>query len=93
MNLSTESKSSGSASGSRTWFKADYIRLRNVTLAYDVPTKYVTKAKLSNARLYIQASNLWTYSDWFSYDIEYVNTATGIIPQTKNVTFGLQIGF
>ena len=93
MNLSTEAKSSGSAGGNRTWFKADYIRLRNVSLAYNIPVKYASKAKLTNARLYVQAANLWTYSDWFSYDIEYVNTATGIIPQTKNVTFGLQIGF
>ena len=93
MNLSTEAKSSGSAGGNRTWFKADYIRLRNVTLAYDVPVRYLSKARLSNAKVYIQATNLWTYSDWFSYDIEYVGTATGIIPQTKNITFGLQIGF
>ena len=93
MNLLTESKSSGSASGSRNWFKADYIRLRNITLSYDVPASILSKAKLASARFYVQGSNLWTYSDWYSYDIEFVSTATGIIPQTKNVTVGLQLGF
>jgi hypothetical protein len=32
-------------------------------------------------------------SDWFSYDVEFVGTATGIIPQSKNYTIGLQLGF
>ncbi len=89
----TESKGSGPGGGNRTWFKADYIRLRNVTLSYEVPSTWMSKLKLSSARFYVQGSNLWTYSDWFSYDIEFVGTSTGIIPQTKNYTFGLQLGF
>ncbi|MGQ0739338.1 MAG: SusC/RagA family TonB-linked outer membrane protein [Bacteroidota bacterium] len=92
-NLATESKSSGPASGNRTFFKADYVRLRNVTLSYEVKPAWLTKAKLNSARVYLQGTNLITYSDWFSYDIEFVNTATGIIPQTKNITVGVQIGF
>lgn len=92
-NLATEAKSSGPASGDRTWFKADYIRLRNVTLSYDVPSSILNRVKLSSARFYVQGTNLWTYSDWYSYDIEFVNTSTGIIPQTKNITVGLQLGF
>lgn len=91
-NLATESKGSGAASGNRTWFKADYIRLRNVTLSYDVPTTILSRLKMNSARFYVQGTNLWTYSDWYSYDIEFVNTATGIIPQSKNITVGLQIG-
>jgi hypothetical protein len=53
----------------------------------------MSKAKITNARIYVQATNLLTISDWYSYDIEFVNTATGIIPQTKNITFGIQLGF
>ncbi|HET9747493.1 MAG TPA: TonB-dependent receptor [Chitinophagaceae bacterium] len=90
---SSEPKGSGPQSGNRMWFKADYIRLKNILLSYDIPAKWVTKAKLTNARIYLQATNLLTYSDYFSYDIEFVNTSTGIIPQTKNVTAGIQIGF
>lgn len=87
----TEAKASGAQSGDRTWFKADYIRLKNITLSYDLPVNVVKRAKLAAVKLYIQGTNLWTYSDWYSYDIEFVGTATGIIPQSKNFTAGIQI--
>lgn len=94
MNVNgAETKGSGAASGSRTWFKADYIRLKNVMLSYNFNGDALRKLKINNARFYIQGTNLWTYSDWFSYDIEFVGTATGIIPQTKNFTAGIQFGF
>ncbi|MEP6514458.1 MAG: hypothetical protein ABJA79_11345, partial [Parafilimonas sp.] len=92
-NLNAESKSSGSQSGSNTFYKADYIRLRNVELSYNLPVSILTKAKINNARFYIQGTNLYTYSDSRSYDVEFVNTATGIIPQTRNITVGVQLGF
>jgi TonB-linked SusC/RagA family outer membrane protein len=88
-----ETKGSSALSGSRTLFKADYIRLKNVTLSYDLNSDVVRKLKLSNARFYLQGTNLWTLSDWFSYDIEFVGAATGIIPQSRNITAGIQIGF
>lgn len=89
----TESKSSGSQTGTRNFFKADYIRLKNVTAYYTLSESLAKKAGLSSVRFYVQGTNLYTKSDWFSYDIEFVGTATGIIPQTKNYTVGLQIGF
>jgi hypothetical protein len=88
-----EPKGSSPLSGTRTLFKADYIRLKNVTLSYDLNSDVVRKLKLSNARFYLQGTNLWTLSDWFSYDIEFVGAATGIIPQSRNITAGIQIGF
>lgn len=92
-SVGTESKGSGALTGSRTWFKGDYIRLKNVTLAYDLPTSISGRLKLSSARLYVQATNLWTLSDWYGYDVEFAGSGLGIIPQSKNVTVGLQLGF
>jgi TonB-linked SusC/RagA family outer membrane protein len=89
----TESKGSSAQSGTRTFFKADYVRLKNVTMSYDLPAAKLKKAGFSSLRFYVQGTNLWTASDWFSYDIEFVGTATGIIPQTKNYTAGVQFGF
>ena len=89
----TESKGSGAQSGTRTFFKADYVRLKNVSLYYDLSPSSVKKAGLTSFRFYVQGTNLWTASDWFSYDIEFVGTATGIVPQTKNYTVGVQVGF
>jgi hypothetical protein len=89
----TESKGSSAQSGSRTFFKANYVRLKNVSLNYNLSPSFLKKARLSSLRFYVQGTNLWTASDWFSYDIEFVGTATGIIPQTKNYTVGVQVGF
>jgi TonB-linked SusC/RagA family outer membrane protein len=94
MNLNgAESKGNGAQTGSRTWFKADYIRLKNVMLSYNLSNEITRRLKINNARFYVQGTNLWTYSDWFSYDIEFVGTATGIVPQTRNFTAGIQFGF
>jgi hypothetical protein len=93
LSAGTEAKGSGALSGSRTWFKADYIRLKNVTLSYDLNPDITRRLKLNSARFYVTGTNLWTYSDWYSYDIEFVGTSTGIIPQSTNVTFGIQVGF
>jgi hypothetical protein len=93
-----EPKGSAAGSGSRTWFKADYIRLKNVTLSYDIMPDITRRLKLNSARFYLTGTNLWTYSDWFSYDIEFFGAVngvqgTGIIPQARAVTFGIQLGF
>jgi hypothetical protein len=93
-----EPKGSPALSGSRTWFKADYIRLKNVTLSYDINPDITRKLKLNSARFYVTGTNLWTYSDWYSYDIEFFGAingtqGTGIIPQSRNITFGIQLGF
>ena len=88
-----ESKGSGAQSGNRTFFKADYVRLRNITLAYDLPASVLSKVKLNSAGFYIQGTNLYTYADAASYDVEFVGVATGIIPQTKNITVGVKLGF
>jgi len=90
---SAEVKGSGAQSGTRTFFKADYVRLKNVAVYYDLTQSLVKKAGLNSVRFYVQGTNLWTASDWFSYDIEFVGTATGIVPQTKNYTVGVQLGF
>lgn len=82
------------ASGSsRLFFKTDYIRLRSITFAYNLPKTLANKLKLNNVRVYAQGTNLFTYDDYMGYDPEWFSASTGIIPQAKNYTFGLQVGF
>lgn len=88
-----ESKGSGGLTGSRTFFKADYVRLKNITLSYDLPASIYNRLSLSSARFYISGTNLHTFTDVRSYDVESFGTATGIIPQSKLFTAGIQIGF
>ena len=39
---------------------ADYMRLKNVTLGYSLPNKWLSKVGISNCRVFIQGENLWT---------------------------------
>ncbi len=77
----------------RLWRKADFIRLRDVRLSYNFSQGVLRKLKLNNLSIYVQGQNLVTFTEWWGYDPEFVGADTGIIPNTKNYTFGVQIGF
>lgn len=81
--------------GDANFWKADYIRLKQVTLSYNFDRSLISRLGLTRARVYAQGVNLWTYTDYLGYDPEFVdaNNGSGIIPQSKNYTIGIQIGF
>lgn len=86
----------GQLTGSTNFLKADFIRLKQLTLSYNFRKDMISKLHLSQARIYAQGVNLWTYSDYLGYDPEFVdaaNNGSGIIPQSKGYTFGIQLGF
>lgn len=81
----------------------DYIRLKNLTLAYNLPTSVINRAKLRSARIYITGVNLLTITDYTGWDPE-VNTDYRAgnrnqgsdfyaAPQIKSYTFGINLGF
>jgi len=47
-----------------------FLRLRDLTLAYTVPEKYLDKINISNLRIYITGSNLWLLTNYSGYDPE-----------------------
>jgi hypothetical protein len=77
--------------------KGDFIRLRNVQLGYTVPPSIVSKAKLSNAFVYVRGTNLftWVKDDNLPFDPEQgTNSQSNLnvfIPKT--ITVGLSLGF
>jgi TonB-dependent starch-binding outer membrane protein SusC len=90
-------RSSGVTAGSANLQDAEYIRLKQVSLSYNIPSNLLSKIRVNSAKIYAQGVNLWTYSDYRGYDPEWnfgvvgTNTA-GLIPQSRNYTIGLQIG-
>ncbi|MFT7034661.1 MAG: TonB-linked SusC/RagA family outer membrane protein [Cyclobacteriaceae bacterium] len=42
---------------------ASYIRLKNLTLNYDLPTSFIAKAGLSNASVYVSGMNLFEFTN------------------------------
>ena len=78
---------------SRLWRKADFIRLRDLKVSYSLQPKLLSNLKINSALFYVQGQNLFTYTGYWGYDPEFVGASTGIIPQTRNINVGLQIGF
>lgn len=79
--------------------KADFLRLKNVSLSYDIP-----KAKLRNTvgiRLFVSATNIFTITDYSGIDPE-ANSSAGDIrqgidfgsyPNAKTYTGGITLSF
>lgn len=44
-----------------------YMRLKNVSLGYTLPSSWVSKAGIANARVYVTGQNLWTWSPMYKY--------------------------
>lgn len=71
-----------------------YIRLKTVTLAYDLPAKLARRAGLRSVQVYAQGYNLATLTKFTGLDPEVSGAVfSGIVPQFKNVIVGLQVGF
>lgn len=50
--------------------RADYIRLRNITMGYNLPRKWLDKVYMQNLRLFVQGTNLYTHNPYFTGDPE-----------------------
>jgi len=74
---------------------ASYLRLRNITVAYNFPKRYLEKIKsIKELRFFAQAENFATWTRFTGYDPEDDNNlASYEYPTPKIVTFGLGIKF
>ena len=80
---------------SRFMNKADYMRLKSLTIGYDIPKSITSKVKISNARVYFNGQNLWTLAAYDVYDPE-VNeygSRGWETPIGKTYTFGVEFSF
>ncbi|GAB3823192.1 SusC/RagA family TonB-linked outer membrane protein [Hymenobacter jeollabukensis] len=79
-----------------------YVRLKNLTLGYTVPSALTRRAAIGSLRLYVTAQNLITWTDYSGYDPE-VSSAPfsttgqgrdfGVYPQARTYIAGLNVTF
>ena len=79
-----------------------FLRLKNVTLGYTLPSKLTKKAKISKIRIYASAQNLYCFNNYSGFDPE-VSTAGnnpmtpgldwGAYPKSRIFTMGLDLQF
>lgn len=92
----------GISASSRYIYDADYIRLKNITLAYQLPATLLQRLKMKSLKVYVTGVNLLTFTDYPGWDPE-VNTDYRAsnrnqgsdfyaAPQIRNISVGLNIG-
>ncbi|SMC45758.1 SusC/RagA family TonB-linked outer membrane protein [Chryseobacterium sp. YR221] len=91
----TSAQNDFSSTSSRWLFKNDYIRLKAITLGYNIPRKYVEQLGISDFRLYVQADNLWTWQSHKGIDPEqsFGGTVNNRSYNLKTISFGFKLGF
>ncbi|GAB5524859.1 MAG: TonB-dependent receptor [Roseivirga sp.] len=81
---------------------ASYLRLKTLTLSYNLPASWLTRFGLNNARIYTTGENLLTFTSYSGFDPEVnafgaSNTVQGIdfgtYPQTRRIIAGISLTF
>ncbi|MGX5820930.1 SusC/RagA family TonB-linked outer membrane protein [Chitinophaga lutea] len=77
-------------------YDASYLRLRNLSLAYNVPAKLLEKADIKRCRIYASAQNVFTVTKYIGFDPEAAST-TGIVstnlPNARAMVIGVDLSF
>ena len=79
-----------------------YLRMRNITLGYDLTHSLIKRGVFSKARIYVTGNNLLTLTEYRGFDPEVnvfgqSNLRSGIdfgsYPTARTILVGLNLGF
>lgn len=96
-------RANGTGASSRYIENGDYVRLKNITLAYNLPDAFLKHIGITAARVYVTGVNVLTFTNYTGWDPE-VNSDYRAgnrnqggdfysAPQIKNYSVGLKINF
>jgi TonB-linked SusC/RagA family outer membrane protein len=91
----------------RFLYDASYVRLRNITLGYNLPKKVAAKAKMELIRVFVTGANVWTWTRYPGWDPEVLrnvnpNSQQGNVsfsgpsfqtPQARIISAGVKLNF
>ncbi|WP_089896190.1 SusC/RagA family TonB-linked outer membrane protein [Chitinophaga arvensicola] len=80
---------------------ASYLRIQNISLGYQLPEKMLQHIRLQQARIYLSAQNLYTFTNYLNYNPEVSNyegaltsgVDYGRYPLARTFVVGVNIGF
>ena len=83
------------------WFIHDgsFLRLRSITLSYDLPSAIAQKINLQNANIFLQGTNVFTLTDYTGYtpeiggNIAQNGIDSGVYPVTSVYGAGINLTF
>jgi len=74
--------------------KTDYIKLKNITIGYNVNKELLRDLPVKSLKVYLMAENLVTWTGWKGFDPEPIRGASlGIYPNTRTYSLGLNLEF
>src|SRR5690625_2153534 len=85
--------SSSHTHSSRSIEDASYIRLKELTLNYNLPSHWIENISLTQATIFVQGRNVLTWTKYPYQDPEVVGTATGEYPQSRQLSVGINFQF
>jgi len=79
----------------RWMYNGDYLRVKNITLSYTLPSSITQKIKIAQLRIYGSAVNAYTFHsvDYWDPERGVEGGGFGIYPMTKSFVVGLDVTF
>ncbi|WP_266206130.1 SusC/RagA family TonB-linked outer membrane protein [Pontibacter kalidii] len=80
---------------------ASYLRIKNLTVGYKLPESILKKLAIQHARIYVSATNLYTFTDYSGYDPEASSSLDAksfgidnlVTPQPRSFLAGINVSF
>lgn len=87
---------------SSRWMEdGSFLRLRTVSLGYELPRSLLQRAHIKRLRVYAQADNLWLWTKYSGLDPEvssnldprFIGEDNLVLPQPRTINFGINLNF
>ena len=79
---------------SRFMEDASFMRMKNITVAYTLPKKWLNAIRMSDITFHFTGRNLWTITDFSGFDPEpQTNNIAFFYPNTRQYEFGVEVTF
>jgi len=72
-----------------------YLRIKNVSLGYNLPNALISQIGLESLRLYVSGTNLYTFTNYKGFDPEVSTDGIdhNIYPVTRTISLGVNVRF
>lgn len=81
-------------SSDRFLYKTDFVRLKNVSIGYNLTKKHLGNMPINSIKIFAQAENLVTWTNWRGFDPEPIaQYSLGVYPNPKTVSVGFNVEF
>ena len=91
------SPGSGERATSRWLYDGSFLRLRDLTAAYYLPERIISRIGVSSFQVFLRGTNLWTFTkdrDLYMDPEQAVNgNYDALTPATKTISFGIDLQF